>query len=341
MSASISRPDYRQFKFGAFSGLPPPPPVPLPAPPSNISLSGKQHKRSASRIPSMASFGELAAPLNPFAQRRRATTALEPAASSSSTTGLSSSKSSFLLQKLQRDPRSPPPYPFTNETALAQLRNQQGAGGFPSQAERRLLAAQERHQANSDFQRLRLDKASQSSEESGSSGGVKITHRQLMAPLGPGPLPRSQTTTTIDNLSHGFRASQRRRSAIPQTPVLELKTNLKQVKEAQEPAYWAGRFTALNDRFRGDEFQTSVIFEAPGKATNTGKSNLEEKRIRRVFAHLDSLCLTDEARLSLRDFQEQYARCHHMSAVLPAGGTMKQGVFERIMGTVNKKKASY
>lgn len=72
----------------------------------------------------------------------------------------------------------------------------------------------------------------------------------------------------------------------------------------------------------------SFLPERPSQ-TNTSSSikaaeNLtdEDKRDRRVFAHLEGLCTTDEARASLYEFQEAFARRHKKEWLLPRGGTM-------------------
>lgn len=45
----------------------------------------------------------------------------------------------------------------------------------------------------------------------------------------------------------------------------------------------------------------------------------EDERIRRVFRHLETLCETDEARSSLHDWQQAYARYHKRPRVHPPG----------------------
>ncbi|KAJ8122578.1 hypothetical protein ONZ43_g1266 [Nemania bipapillata] len=50
----------------------------------------------------------------------------------------------------------------------------------------------------------------------------------------------------------------------------------------------------------------------------------EENRSRRVFLHLDALCTTNEARTSLRQWQQAYARRVGKESLLPEGGTMRE-----------------
>ncbi|KAK3381739.1 hypothetical protein B0H63DRAFT_546388 [Podospora didyma] len=48
----------------------------------------------------------------------------------------------------------------------------------------------------------------------------------------------------------------------------------------------------------------------------------DDSRCRRVFVHLEALCVTDEARQSLREWQQDYARRTKREVLLPRGGTM-------------------
>lgn len=56
----------------------------------------------------------------------------------------------------------------------------------------------------------------------------------------------------------------------------------------------------------------------------------EEKRCRRAFIHLEALCLTDEAKKSLWEFQQSYARQVACVRLLPVGGSMKDGWMSRM-----------
>ncbi|KAI1128348.1 hypothetical protein F5Y10DRAFT_277495 [Nemania abortiva] len=49
----------------------------------------------------------------------------------------------------------------------------------------------------------------------------------------------------------------------------------------------------------------------------------EDRRARRIFLHLDALCATGEARTSLRQWQQSYARRMGKESLLPEGGTMQ------------------
>ena len=129
--------------------------------------------------------------------------------------------------------------------------------------------------------------------------------------------------------------------------------------------YWCGRFQALHDRFHlhnlevtrlpQDEFRDVVGLKKEGdyaaKFKDKVKSKVkrssesegpwsprskkfqmesEERRCRRVFNHLEALCLTDEAKKSLWEFQQNYARHIGCDRLLPVGATMKDGWMSRM-----------
>lgn len=96
-----------------------------------------------------------------------------------------------------------------------------------------------------------------------------------------------------------------------------------QIHEAQSPLWWLGRYTALSDRFRTGALPSPSGPQSPatdsspisepsssGASSATSSSNDAkhpmhdaERRNRRVYIHLRSLCTTDEARASLDEFR--------------------------------------
>lgn len=62
----------------------------------------------------------------------------------------------------------------------------------------------------------------------------------------------------------------------------------------------------------------------------------EDERCKRVFVHLEAFCATDEARASLRLWQQDYARKTGRKKLLPKGGAMQDrqsgSYISRIMG---------
>ena len=53
----------------------------------------------------------------------------------------------------------------------------------------------------------------------------------------------------------------------------------------------------------------------------------DDNRCRRIFLHLEALCVTAEARRSLHVFQQEYARKQKKPDLLPSGGTMEDRGF--------------
>jgi hypothetical protein len=104
------------------------------------------------------------------------------------------------------------------------------------------------------------------------------------------------------------------------------------------PAYWLGRYLALHDRFRSD-YLTPDFLSSPklrhcwmaipddaapttDEAEPSASCRGDERLSKRVFAHLEALCVNAEARESLKAFQQSYARRFGCEALLPAGGCM-------------------
>ncbi|KAI0888339.1 uncharacterized protein GGS22DRAFT_96165 [Annulohypoxylon maeteangense] len=134
------------------------------------------------------------------------------------------------------------------------------------------------------------------------------------------------------------------------------------IYDARDTEWWAGRFLALEDRFREENLRpenmaaiiasstkipgpvgrshnpaglpsssTMACFPSSSTAPTAHDSGARERaalltdedtRTRRVFSHLKALCMTDAARKSLYAFQQQYARNQGKESLLPPGGTM-------------------
>ncbi|KAI2609920.1 uncharacterized protein GGS25DRAFT_486791 [Hypoxylon fragiforme] len=59
----------------------------------------------------------------------------------------------------------------------------------------------------------------------------------------------------------------------------------------------------------------------------------DDNRLHRIFLHLEAQCTTNEARESLRAFQQHYARLYQKPGLLPQGGTMDDkpaGLMEKL-----------
>ncbi|KAF4464492.1 hypothetical protein FALBO_8682 [Fusarium albosuccineum] len=150
------------------------------------------------------------------------------------------------------------------------------------------------------------------------------------------------------------------RSSSSSTTGTQSQPDPQQITTAQPSAYWSGRFVALNDRFLSEEFDKMVDtpvsppfmrpFQrqtiAPDRvAANARPTHLshstttsaltsltssrrvssgsdEDARYIRIFRHLNDLCTTNEARRSLHDWQQTYARRMGKPNLLPKGGRM-------------------
>lgn len=134
----------------------------------------------------------------------------------------------------------------------------------------------------------------------------------------------------------------------------------RQIHEAQAPMWWLGRYTALSDRFRTSALpsppsspsrpqSSKTEFSSMNESSQTGLTSASssnanhpmhdtDRRNRRVYIHLRSLCTTEEARASLDEFKGiMEAREKKMTAG-SQGKTVKekQGWLEGLMG--KKKK---
>ncbi|POS86237.1 hypothetical protein EPUL_001443 [Erysiphe pulchra] len=125
----------------------------------------------------------------------------------------------------------------------------------------------------------------------------------------------------------------------------------RQIYTTQPNSFWCGRFTALHDRFHNDMLETLVIDrktytrfqdgtspslrtestlkDSDSPETTAGLQYLndeETRRCKKSFIHLGALCVTDEAKKSLWNFQLAYARSQGKKQLLPIGGEMDSDV---------------
>ena len=124
---------------------------------------------------------------------------------------------------------------------------------------------------------------------------------------GPGRIPLSSTGSAVLQMS-------RSTSTADVTPAPE-----------QVPA--AVATSSPVPRLDLETYKRILAFKAGGLVD-------DDHRCKRVFIHLESLCVTDEARRSLHAWQQEYARCNKRPALLPRGGTMEdtRGLVSRLFG---------
>lgn len=86
-----------------------------------------------------------------------------------------------------------------------------------------------------------------------------------------------------------------------------------QVTTALPDQEWLGRVFGLTNRFRTEEMNNAPPRMTPPSSMAHGATHDfnhgmhdEERRVRRVFIHLNSLCITDEARSSLAEFKVRF-----------------------------------
>ena len=161
--------------------------------------------------------------------------------------------------------------------------------------------------------------------------------------------PSNPRQVSVSPLAYPHSHSLHPQNAIPETT----NTNLApQVFEAMGPIWWLGRCTSLHDRFRTsalpDPPSTPNTNDPPSPSPAPSFSSTESlnqpmhddaRRTRRVYIHLRSLCMTDEAKQSLDEFK--VIMDARERKITEGGGKLgpkireKRGFFQGLMG---KKK---
>ncbi|KAK3332203.1 hypothetical protein B0T19DRAFT_482538 [Cercophora scortea] len=83
------------------------------------------------------------------------------------------------------------------------------------------------------------------------------------------------------------------------------------------------RVVSNNTQTRAVAMRKLILADATALTDDTN-------RARRVFLHLDALCVTDAARRSLHTWQQGYARQMQAPTLLPRGGTMRDAHYKRL-----------
>lgn len=102
------------------------------------------------------------------------------------------------------------------------------------------------------------------------------------------------------------------------------------------------RFPPRSSSFRPTHLSHSItmsaLIEVPFPAQRKPPTNDEEIVCLRIFSHLEALCTTSEARRSLFDFQQTYARRCNRPGLLPEGGTMEdKSLMNKLFGGGTRK----
>ncbi|KAK5107859.1 hypothetical protein LTR62_000619 [Meristemomyces frigidus] len=149
-----------------------------------------------------------------------------------------------------------------------------------------------------------------------------IQERRLLSELRPeAPVPppttplsaellqpgRRRAMSNVSQLLHvSTRGSSVEKLASGQRTKSPARLGAQQIAKAEPTAYWCGRFSALNDRYRNEEL--SAHLHSP--RTDSDKMHspaASTKRMRRALEYLHAQCVTAEARESFVVFQLQYA----------------------------------
>jgi hypothetical protein len=169
------------------------------------------------------------------------------------------------------------------------------------------------------------------------------------SPVKPNGLPKSRTSSVLATLASSISRSTpslvpscnasavsllaKSGTRLVSLPLIAFSDEVGQVSCHAPSSYWAGRFTALHDRYRSEVLEPEYLETQKHKTwhvlsveeiESSPYTREEEKLGRRVFAHLEALCLTIEAKASLWRFQQDYARIVNCEAFLPIGGSMNQ-----------------
>lgn len=105
--------------------------------------------------------------------------------------------------------------------------------------------------------------------------------------------------------------------------------------------YWAGRFNRLNDIYMAEDSAPEMLLALRSDLVSQNRSQVkpqnieEDARHLHIFAQLGFLCATQEARQSLREFQQTFARRFNRPILLPEGGSMEGregGLMSRFFG---------
>ncbi|KAH7311593.1 hypothetical protein B0I35DRAFT_462948 [Stachybotrys elegans] len=205
--------------------------------------------------------------------------------------------------------------------------------------------------------------------------GVSSSDTSSTSTLPPTIRVVSATTCSKPRASRTSLSSPRR---VSQTGIPERASTSSSppISTAQPSAFWAGRFVALRDKYMSEKLDpdvlavhvtarhrvtqarhhkearyrpthlsssitTSALTSLTSNVTTTALDDDDEMRVRRIFARLHSECGSLEARRSLHEWQQTYARRHKSPSLLPQGGTMTdRTLMARIFGGSRKFSSS-
>ncbi|KAK4547551.1 hypothetical protein LTR36_000508 [Oleoguttula mirabilis] len=114
----------------------------------------------------------------------------------------------------------------------------------------------------------------------------------------------SEQSPSLSNLLAQPSAAIEAQQQLPSTPHLTGQA----ITTREPPAYWCGRFSALNDRYRSEELAAHLHHHSPKHHSDKMHSpEANTRRMRRALEHLYERCVTREAREGFVVFQLQFA----------------------------------
>ncbi|EME41342.1 hypothetical protein DOTSEDRAFT_64677 [Dothistroma septosporum NZE10] len=191
-------------------------------------------------------------------------------------------------------------------------------------------------------------------------------------PLGTRVLNQAKARTTSGSSIHLLPVMEQAIASENDLPAAVLRAQSAAVNPRAPPAYWTGRFSTLNDRYRNEELLESNILTPTRAAgdwipkSDTDKIHTPDAncaRMRRAIEFLYTQCATDEAKRSFYIWQKQLAvassmpelakpvagarhcqlemslKDHSSSPGSPFGSGRKVSFFDRILGRKEKSVA--
>lgn len=151
---------------------------------------------------------------------------------------------------------------------------------------------------------------------------IQAQAERSMLPVTQPSLASSATTSCIPAAA-GARPAPRKTT---HAATISTTTPRKPVSKQRQASYMGPTTTSYTATASSSSTTSSSRAPPPPPSYETATSLSlvdEDIRARRIFQYLDSLCLTSEARFSLYQWQQAYARRVGKECLLPGGGTMQ------------------
>ncbi|KAF2769608.1 hypothetical protein EJ03DRAFT_89846 [Teratosphaeria nubilosa] len=150
----------------------------------------------------------------------------------------------------------------------------------------------------------------------------EIQERRLIGEVKPEIIPPPKTplgNQALLNSSSRRRANSFQFRQAPESPPSPtspqprdpspVRKSTHQITTAEPMAYWCGRFSTLNDRYRNEEL-LGAVGSPKNDSDKIHNQDANNRRMRRALEYLHGLCATSEARESFVLFQLRLAALH-------------------------------